>query len=341
MVNTIEQKNINNTENLVLHKLESNPDKWISGGDLARQAKVSRNTIWRTVRKLQNAGYSIQSVTGRGYRLLHEQDRLSEAGINLKLNNPSTYQIEVFDTIDSTNNILKTKARENAVSGTLIVANAQKNGRGRRGRDFFSPPGTGVYFSLLLRPNQDYNLNQKSPALAAVALAKAIDKITGKTTGIKWVNDIYLNDKKIAGILTEAELDFETRTISYMVIGVGVNIYQPQNDFPEQIANTATAIYSSAEKRSGLRNSIIAEFLNQWEIYAKRKHSEQALNIFREKSVLTNKTVDIWYNNNLLQAKVLNVNEEFELIIELEDGSTKTINHGEATLHQEGSLPNK
>lgn len=335
MDETIEQEIIDNTEIFVLQKLESNTGKWISGGNLARQAKVSRNTIWRAIKKLQTAGYSIQSVTGRGYQLQHEQDQLSATGISLKLNNPDTYQIEIFDTIDSTNNILKIKAREDAVSGTLIVANAQENGRGRRGRDFFSPPGTGVYFSLLLRPHQDYYLGQKSPALAAIALAKAIDKVSGKNTGIKWVNDIYLNDKKIAGILSEAELDFETRTISYLVIGVGVNVYQPKNDFPEQIVNTATAIYSIDERRSGLRNSIIAEFLNQWEVYANPNHSKQALKMFRQKSILTNKVVDIRHNNKILHAKVLDIDEEFELIVELEDGTIKKINHGEATLHKE------
>ncbi|NLJ71268.1 MAG: biotin--[acetyl-CoA-carboxylase] ligase [Clostridiaceae bacterium] len=265
----------------------------------------------------------------------YKQDQLSAAGIYFKLNNPAAYQIEVFNSLDSTNNILKTRARENAISGTLIAANAQENGRGRRGRGFFSPPGTGVYFSLLLRPNPEYDLSQKSPALAAVALAKAIDKISGKNTGIKWVNDIYLDNKKIAGILCESELDFATGTIAYLVVGVGVNVYQPKNNFPEQIANTAAAIYPIAERRSGLRNSIIAEFLNQWEIYIQPNYSEQALKVFREKSILTNKIVNIWHNNKLLQVKVLDIDDEFELLVELEDGSTKTINHGEATLHQE------
>ncbi|HHU52683.1 MAG TPA: biotin--[acetyl-CoA-carboxylase] ligase [Clostridiaceae bacterium] len=337
MNDTIDNKYINKIEIFVLKKLESNTGEWISGGILAKQAGVSRNTIWRTIKKLQSAGYSIKSVTGRGYQLQHEQDQLSAEGIRLKLNNPDTYQIEVFDTLDSTNNALKIKAREKAASGTLIVANAQENGRGRRGRDFFSPPGTGIYFSLLLRPNQDYNLSQKCPALAAVALAKAIDKISGKNTGIKWVNDVYIDNKKVAGILSEAELDFETRTISYLVIGVGVNVYQPKNDFPEELANTAAAIYSTAEKRPGLRNSIIAEFLNQWEIFGESKSSESALEVFREKSILTNKVVDIWHNNKLLQAEVLDIDDEFELMIKLKDGSIETINHGEATLHKKSN----
>ena len=116
---------------------------------------------------------------------------------------------------------------------------------------------------------------------------------------------------------------------------MGVNVYQPKNDFPEQIANTATAIYSIAEKRSGLRNSIIAEFLNQWEVYANPNNSKQALKIFRKKSILTNKVVDIRHNNKILQAKVLGIDEEFELMVELKDGSIETINHGEATLHKE------
>lgn len=327
-------KNENNsTEQFVLTQLEANPGKWISGGELATQANVSRNTIWRIIKKLQNSGYEIKSITGRGYQLQANQDPLSAYGIELNLNNPQNYQIEVFDTVDSTNNILKEKARQQAASGTLIVANAQESGRGRRGRDFFSPPGTGIYFSLLIRPDQDFNPGQKSPALAAVALSMAIDKVFSENTKIKWVNDIYLEDKKIAGILSEAELDFETRTVAYLVIGVGVNVYQPLHDFPEDITKIASAIYSIEQQQSGLRNKLIAEFINQWEIYAQLENLEKALSVFREKSYLTGKNVDIWHSHLKLKAKVLGIDQEFELMVELEDGSIQTINHGEATLH--------
>jgi BirA family biotin operon repressor/biotin-[acetyl-CoA-carboxylase] ligase len=323
----------NQIDRFVLRHLEANSGKWISGADLAEQVNVSRNTIWRIIKKLQDTGYAIESVTGRGYQLKNDQDLLSEYGIILNLNNPSNYQIEILGTVDSTNNILKEKARAGYPAGTLIVANAQESGRGRRGRDFFSPPGTGVYFSLLIRPDHNFNPGQKSPALAAVALSSAIDKILDKTSGIKWVNDIYLDQKKVAGILSEAELDFETASIAYLVIGVGVNVYQPQTDFPSELKHTASALLPSTQPKAGLRNKLIAEFLNQWEILAKPEQSMQALEIFRSKSILTGKTVNIWHNHNKIVTKVLDVNQEFELVVELKDGSIQTINHGEATLH--------
>lgn len=328
-------KNKINPDKYILDQLVLNQNKWISGGDLARDMRLSRNSVWRSIKKLKKEGYEIESVTGRGYRLSEARDQLSVYEINLNLENPDYYEIELLETVDSTNRILKDRARRGAGSGKVIVANAQTAGRGRLGRDFFSPPNSGVYFSFLLRPDLISNPGSKSPALAAVALAKTIDHIFEEKTEIKWVNDIYLNKKKIAGILSEGEINFETKTVNFIVIGVGINVYQPYQGFPQELANRAGFLVPKSKEESGLRNRIVAEFLNQWEIYCKDQNINDALKIFREKNILSGQTVEIKYKQEELLAEVLDINDNFELIVRKDNGKLLTINQGEATLHKE------
>lgn len=324
-----------NIKQYILDQLVLNINTWVSGGDLAKTLNVSRNTIWRSINKMKKEGYQIESVTGRGYLLAEDKDKLKADEIKFNLKNSHNYKIEVLDTVDSTNKILKEKARQGAESGTVLVANFQKSGRGRLGRDFFSPPGSGVYFSLLIKPNPDLNPGQKSPALAAVALSKTIDYLFKEESKIKWVNDLYLKEKKVAGILSEGEIDFETQSIKYIVIGVGINVYQPHNGFPKEIADRAGAIYHETKPKFGLRNKIVAEFLNQWEFFSQDKNIAYALKEFRSKNFLKNQLVEIKYKKEYILAEVLDINDEFELIVKKDNDQLLTINQGEATLHKE------
>ncbi len=322
-----------NIEKEVLEALLSSQD-WISGGDLANKLHLSRNTIWRNIKKLQSKGYAIETTTGKGYRLTKPNDEIDSDEIKIFLNHPDKYEIHCFQEVDSTNTDLKQAAREGAKAGTVFVANAQNAGKGRLGRNFFSPYGTGVYFSLLLRPINHQHLSQQSPALAAVSLAKALDRLIDAETQIKWVNDLYLKEKKIVGILSEGEIDFESQEIKYIVIGIGVNVYPPTDDFPKDIKNRAGSITSNTIQ-NGLRNRIVAEFLNEWEFYSEEKNKEEALSIFREKNYLAGKQVNVRYKDEKINAKVLDINEQFELTVQDEKGNIIHINHGEATLHHE------
>ncbi|NLJ94384.1 MAG: biotin--[acetyl-CoA-carboxylase] ligase [Clostridiaceae bacterium] len=328
------------TEHLILHFLEQNQDKWLSGQALAERLNVTRNTIWRHINKLKAKGFLIETSTGLGYRLKPSSDRLDKDRIYFYLNHPQKYDIKIYDSVSSTNTLLKEKAKNNAAAGTVLVANSQMSGKGRLGRNFFSPPDTGVYFSLLLRPTLHFDLVQSSPALAAVALAQSLDFLLDIKTEIKWVNDIYLDGKKIAGILSEGELDFENKQIKYLVIGLGVNVYEPNTDFPEEFRERATYLINNSNnsrERDNLRNKIVATFLNKWEFYSDPKHHKQALEIFRTKNFLLDKQVEVKVQANSIKGIVRDISNEFELIIENNNQEILYINHGEATLHKSNS----
>ena len=194
--------------------------------------------------QLRAQGYLIESVTNKGYRLSSRSDVLSEAGVERYLK-ATGLRIQVVDRVDSTNSAMKRMAAEGAPHGSVLIANEQSAGRGRMGRSFYSPPGTGIYMSLLLRPHTDAQRATLVTASAAVAVAEAIEQLAGEPVQIKWVNDIFLDDKKISGILTEAAFGLESGVPEYVVVGVGINACAPEGGFPPELAEIAGSLWQS------------------------------------------------------------------------------------------------
>lgn len=259
-------------------------------------------------------------------------DPISVEGINQFLKQPSHYSIQVFDTVSSTNQLLKDAAKKGAPNGTVFVANEQQAGRGRLGRNFFSPAGSGIYFSLLIRQTTPRLAFHSLPALVAVAAANGIDEGFAQKTQIKWVNDIYLNEKKISGILLEGVTDLKNPSEQIIVIGIGINVYQPTGNFPTEITKRAGYLLENYQKDA--RNRLVAEFLNRWEYFNLAEHKARALSLFRKKNYLQGKTVSVSVKNKRLDVKVLDINDDFELVVQnLQNCETLIINHGEATLH--------
>lgn len=191
------------TKEKLLVLLEREPGTYISGEKLADEIGVSRNAVWKAARALRNEGYLIDAGTNRGYSLRFGSDRLSPTGIFKHLKHENDLSISVRRTVDSTNTWVRQRAQEGAAEGTVVVAEGQTAGRGRRGRAFFSPEGSGIYLSLLLRPSIDPSQAHLLTCAAAVAVARAIERTSGQSASIKWVNDVYCNERKVAGILTE------------------------------------------------------------------------------------------------------------------------------------------
>ena len=206
----------------VLEALEQADGKYISGNQLARETGVSRNMIWKIIGQLKAEGYCVEAVTNLGYRLITENsDAVNEAEIQKYLDTESLgRKLEVYTETDSTNNRAKFLAvNENAPDGTLIIAEKQTNGRGRMGRTFESPLGSGIYFTVVLRRHFEMQSAPLITSCVAVAVTEAIEKLSGADTKIKWVNDIFINNRKVGGILTEAGMNFETRQLDYAVVG--------------------------------------------------------------------------------------------------------------------------
>jgi BirA family biotin operon repressor/biotin-[acetyl-CoA-carboxylase] ligase len=185
----------------------------------------------------------IDSVTNRGYCLSHGSDILSEAVLRGYLHDCPPLELDVFDTVDSTNTVCLKRASGGDRRTYAAVAGGQTRGRGRRGRSFFSPDGTGLYMSILLRPSGlSADEAVKFTTIAAVAVSEAIEAVACKTASIKWVNDIYVSGRKACGILTEASFNPEDGTLDYAVVGIGINVYEPQGGFPEEIKDRAGAL---------------------------------------------------------------------------------------------------
>ena len=209
-----------------------------------------------------------------------------------------------------------------------MITEKQKGGKGRLGRPFYSPEGNGLYMSVLCRPEINVDCAPLITSFTAVAVAKAIEKLSGQDVNIKWVNDVYMNGKKICGILTEAGFDFEGGTVDYAVIGIGINVLG--TDFPEELINIATSI----EKETGLkisRNDLAAEVLNNLENMSCEIKNKKYLDTYRKKSNVIGKRIKVTYGSQVFYAEALDINENAALIVKTEDG-IKTLNSGEVSI---------
>ena len=230
------------TKERVLRALEAREGAHVSGAQLARELGVTRNSVWKAVNALRREGYHIDATTNRGYALSHEDDLLSASGIRRFLPADAPLFPTVRKCLDSTNAEALRRAVDGAPEGTVIVAEEQTAGRGRRGRSFFSPAGTGIYLSILVRPALAAERAHLLTCSAAVAVAEAIEACAGVDASIKWVNDVYCRGKKVAGILTEGSFDLEGGVLQHAVVGIGVNVRPPHAGFPAEIAERAGAV---------------------------------------------------------------------------------------------------
>lgn len=299
----------------VLDVLEENFGQRISGEKTAQILNVSRNAVWKNVNALKKQGFNIQSEKN-GYLLL--DDVLTENSIKKYTDR----KVIVLDETDSTNNFLKRKA-ETAENGEIVIARRQTSGKGRLGRSFSSPAG-GIYLSIFLRPEGDAEKALSITTAAAVAAATAIESIGGRQTKIKWVNDIFLDGKKVCGILTEAGTDVETGTLKYAVVGVGIDVYK-QKSLPDEIKDIAGHLFDAP---CGKINRLAAEFIERFFYWY---NNEKYIDEYRKRSYLDGKTIEFTEKGETKQAYVLGIDENCGLVIN-ENGAERTLRSGEVRI---------
>ena len=315
----------------VLKELEYNRGKFISGEDLAFSLGVSRNSVWKAVKNLQDQGHEIIGVPNKGYSLNEISDVISAQGIEKYLaSQEGLFHIEVHKQVTSTNDFLKNlKASE----GRVIVAQEQTGGKGRLGRSFYSPEGTGIYFSLLLTPTIPIDEATAVTAAAAVAVAEAMEKLAGKEVQIKWVNDIYINGKKVCGILTEGVFDMENRRLGQVILGIGINLMEPLEGFPSELIPSAGGVFKDGEAPKDSKNLLIAEVLLRFWPYYKNLQDKNFLTGYRQRSMVTGKEILILRGKETpRKAKALDIDENFHLIVEREDGEIEHLSSGEVSI---------
>lgn len=317
-------------ENL-LELLQKNSGEFLSGERAAETLGVSRTAVWKAVTALKKEGYNIESVTNRGYRLSADTDVLSACGINDCLGGQAKkYDISVLGTVTSTNALIKTEAAKNAPEGRIIIAAEQTAGRGRFGRSFFSPTGSGLYISILLRPTLPVTAAVSVTAAAAAAVAEAIEKVADQKAEIKWVNDILVNGKKVCGILTEASLDVESGALSYAVLGIGVNVYPPVGGFPADIKNKAGALSDTKQPR--LKNRLAAEIITRFFSYYSSLAAKTYLDPYRSRCIVPGKNITVLSGDRETPAYAVMIDDDCRLLVRYDDGSEEYLSSGEISI---------
>lgn len=308
---------------------------YVSGQALCSQLGVSRTAIWKAVKQLEEEGCRIEAVRNKGYRLLSVEEGIGGAQIGSLLKTKYMgRKLVYFQETDSTNIQIKKLAEAGSPEGTLVVAESQTAGKGRRGRSWSSPAGSSIYMSYLLRPKIPPYSASMLTLLAGMACVAAIREETGLSPAIKWPNDLVIGGKKICGILTEMSTELEE--IHYIFTGIGINVNQ--TGFPQEIQETATSLKLESKKPEEdiSRSALIASCMKWFEHYYERfLLSGDFLELKEEyEGMLANLGREVLVLDPAGEYKGIcrGIDNKGELLVELGDGSKKTVLSGEVSV---------
>ena len=295
-------------------RLLRSADGYISGQELCNRFGVSRTAVWKAINQLKEAGYEIEAQQNKGYKLMAAPDLMTEAEIKSLMHTDwVAKEVLYFDTIDSTN------------------IKAQESGKGRRGRSWVSPSGTGIFMTLMIKPDINPNNASMLTLVAALAVAKAITSVTGEEALIKWPNDIVVNSKKVCGILTEMNAQFDY--INHIVVGIGINVHN--ESFPEEISQMASSLMIEAGGKRFHRAQIIAETMSYFEQYydtfLKTQDLSALVREYDELLVNRNKSVRVLDPKEPFDGKAMGITPKGELIVDTWE-SRKLVSSGEVSV---------
>ena len=243
--------------------------------------------------------------------------------IEINKNLQKNTQILYFEEIDSTNNYIKANA--NSPEFLTVIANSQTSGKGRMNRNFHSPQNSGIYMSILLKPELKAENSVLITAAAAVAVSRAIESLCDADTKIKWVNDIFINNKKVCGILTEGSLN-PNGSFNYAILGIGLNAYMPKNDFPNEIKDIAGAVFN--KEQENLRNRLISQIINNFLEYYNDLEKRDFLEIYKQKSLVLGKEITTPKG----KAKAVDIDDNCRLLVEYKNGEKEYLSSGEISI---------
>jgi len=315
------------TKFLVLCILEKNTGTYVSGEQIALELSLSRTAVWKAVRTLQSEGYIISAVSNKGY-LLENSDVLSSEGIRSRLlEKYADTDVIVKTSTESTNIDAKVLAAAGAKHGTVILAEEQTAGRGRYGKSFYSPKGTGIYLSIIARLGLSFSDAVMITTAAGVAVCKTIEEVSDLEPRIKWVNDIFLNGKKICGIGTEAVSNIESGTVESVIVGVGINF--KTSEFPEDLKQIAGPLFQKDFPLT--RNAFAAVLINNLlEMFAALPE-KSFIEEYRSRSLILGKEIMFLEKNLWYSAKAVGIDDKGGLVIET-DGKIRTLTSGEVSI---------
>ncbi|MDO4281000.1 MAG: biotin--[acetyl-CoA-carboxylase] ligase [Peptococcaceae bacterium] len=315
----------------VLRALRADEDGYVSGQALADGLGVSRHAVWKAIDRLRSEGYEIEARKNCGYKLLGTSDALSAEGVAVHLATDAPFRIEYHSLIDSTNNRARDLAEAGADEWTVVLADAQTAGRGRMGRPFYSPQASGIYMSVIVRPQCEAAHANMLTLAAAAAVAEAIEDVCGVQAQIKWVNDLFVEGRKICGILTEASVGLEEQQLRYAVVGIGINVAPPAGGVPEGLADVMTSIYQSP-RTTETRNLLVAAILERFRGYADNLLARDFLASYRDHLMVIGKRVRLVRGAEDEWVLVQALTDDGALVVECDDGSIKEVFSGEVSL---------
>lgn len=320
------------TKERVLSLLEEG--QYVSGQKISAVLGVTRAAVWKAIDQLRQGGYTIESTTNRGYRLTGRPNTLDRTEILRHLgDHPWADHLVVLDTVDSTNTYTKSLAAQGSPHGTVVIADHQSGGRGRRGRSFSSPRGQGIYLSVILRYDVPPTRLMHLTSVVAEAMVRAIFRATGLETGIKWTNDIVYGTKKLCGILTELSVVAESGLTDYVVTGMGINCLQTAEDFPPEVRDMAISL------RQALGRPVDRAKLAAAMVEALHQAAGDMLTDFKPwmagykaHCITLGQDVKILRGDEVRYAHVDDMDDQGALLVTLEDGTKEMVFSGEVSV---------
>lgn len=301
----------------------------LSGQVIADELKITRAAVWKTIETLRKEGYLIEGVPNQGYRLQINDTQINPQTLKELL--PS-YEIEVLDQVDSTNSEMK---RRSPKGKSILVSHTQKSGRGRLGRSFFSPRG-GLYFTIALPLDMAIDSALLITSAAAVATSEALATIAHVEPSIKWVNDLFLGDTKICGILTEGIISMERRVMATVIVGIGINLHLDIKTLPAELQGIAGSVFDPLKPLPIDPHLLIADIIARFDHLVFTLPDTTFLETYRTRSNLIGKEVRVYEGEHSYVARVEGIDEQAHLLITDSEGFNRTLLSGEVSIRLEG-----
>ncbi len=308
----------------------------ISGAELADHAGVSRAAVWARIEELRGLGYEIQANPHQGYKLVSTPDALHADDLLARLIDTRVIgrDVQVFKETNSTNDVIEKFARDGAKEGGVVYAEAQSRGRGRMGRTWISPPQKGLWFSILLRPQMRPQAVTQITVAAATALSRAIRRISGVAVQVKWPNDILIDGRKVAGILTE--LNAEVDRVKYVILGIGVDVNLAERDLPDDLKTLATSVRIASGKKVD-RPALAAAILEELDAdYARLNRGEfkTVAEEWESQCITLGRDVAITVGNREVRGRAESLDEDGALMVRSSHGQLERIIGGDVMLEK-------
>ncbi len=315
----------------ILDLLRSSHGAFLSGEELGRKTGISRTMVWKHIKSLEREGFGIEAVPSRGYRIVSEPDVLRRSDISRGLRTRTIGRdVRLLPSVESTNTLAMELAAQGAPEGTIVIAEMQTGGKGRRGRQWISPRGN-LYLSVVLRPDVPLHKAPLITLMGAVAVATAVGTRCAIAAGIKWPNDVLVNGKKVCGLLTE--MSAEQDRIRHIVLGIGVDVNMDIVELPEELRSTTTTLRTETGRRvdrAALTQEILRELEDWYDVFL--DHPSYVLEEWERLNITTGNRVTVGGTGETIAGIAERIDQEGRLVIRQDDGTLRTVAAGDVTL---------